>query len=124
MSFCCSNITCFVLVAGNTSSSRRIMLNRLKVWRTSKWPCRGQIVRSICHFGPLDLSFIVKHRHMFVNKFTYDYLPLGYDCLEQWYFYKIKKESMLGKVDIDTRYYENLEIVKYALRINSTTESR
>ena len=63
-----------------------------------------------------EVRILAKSRHLVANKFTYDFYPLAYDCTEQWYFQRVRKEEKTGVVDVDTRYYSNLEIVKYALR--------
>ncbi|KAK7489420.1 hypothetical protein BaRGS_00019364 [Batillaria attramentaria] len=106
---------------GNMTSRRRIALNRWKVWDKSRHPCGGHFVRHICHFGLPDVQRLVHSRHMVANKFSYDYQPLGYDCIEQWYFDKVRTEHATGTISgVDTRYYRDLEIVKFALRENGT----
>ncbi|XP_070209238.1 beta-1,3-galactosyl-O-glycosyl-glycoprotein beta-1,6-N-acetylglucosaminyltransferase 3-like [Littorina saxatilis] len=101
---------------GNITSKRRIMLNRFKIWDTSNRTCSGKFLRNICHFGLAEVADLSRSRHFVANKFSYDFYPLAYDCTEQWYFDRVRREEKTGVADIDTRYYSNLELVKHAYR--------
>ena len=92
------------------------MINRFKIWDISNKTCSGKFVRHICHFGMREVATLAHSRHLVANKFTYSFYPLAYDCTEQWYFDRVRKEEETGVVDVNTRYYSNMEIVKYAYR--------
>ena len=99
------------LFAGSLTSRRRIMINRFKIWDISNKTCSGKFVRHICHFGMREVATLAHSRHLVANKFTYNFYPLAYDCTEQWYFDRVRKEEETGVVDINTRHYSNMEIV-------------
>ncbi|KAL8586566.1 hypothetical protein ACOMHN_053919 [Nucella lapillus] len=94
----------------------RIMLNRFKIWDISNRTCSGRFVRHICHFGPREVAVLARSRHLVANKFTYDLHPLAWDCTEQWYFRRVRREEETGRVDVNTEHYRRLVIVQHALR--------
>ncbi|KAK7104117.1 N-acetyllactosaminide beta-1,6-N-acetylglucosaminyl-transferase-like [Littorina saxatilis] len=89
---------------------------RLKVWDGAKEKyggCHGKIVRGICHFGVGDLPLLTKSPQLFANKFSYDYQPLSYDCLEEWYFHKVELEDAGNPPPLNVSRYEQAPFVKY-----------
>ncbi|XP_025092038.1 beta-1,3-galactosyl-O-glycosyl-glycoprotein beta-1,6-N-acetylglucosaminyltransferase 3-like [Pomacea canaliculata] len=108
---------------GELDSPRRQSVNRYKLWWSSEQNCDGQWVRDICNFGVGDIHRMVGSVFMFANKFSYDFQPQGFDCLEQWYFSRIQREEATGELDLDVQFYRDLDIVKHALRKNVTFPS-
>ncbi|XP_061672939.1 beta-1,3-galactosyl-O-glycosyl-glycoprotein beta-1,6-N-acetylglucosaminyltransferase-like [Syngnathoides biaculeatus] len=47
-------------------------------------PCRGVHIRAVCVYGAGDLQWLVKHRHLFANKFDTDEDPVAIYCLEKY----------------------------------------
>ena len=81
-------------------------LARLKLWkRYETWPYCTYYLREICLLSPRELPMLMTSRQLFANKFKPDHRPLGYDCLEEWYFNKIIKELQTGRVQLDLRPY-------------------
>ncbi|XP_025092036.1 N-acetyllactosaminide beta-1,6-N-acetylglucosaminyl-transferase-like [Pomacea canaliculata] len=101
---------------GKLNSSKRTSVNRYKLWASSRQTCSGRWVRGVCNFGVADIVRMVRSVAMFANKFHYGFHTAGYDCLEQWYFWRVAREDSTGHVDLDTHLYSNLDIVKHALR--------
>ncbi|XP_070172951.1 beta-1,3-galactosyl-O-glycosyl-glycoprotein beta-1,6-N-acetylglucosaminyltransferase-like isoform X2 [Littorina saxatilis] len=81
---------------------------RYKVWSFQKYlPCGGRFVREICHLGVEDLQRLTTSSQMFANKFSYNYQPLAYDCLEEWLFWKIRREEEGRAVSLNLSLYES-----------------
>ena len=86
------------------------MWNRVKWWQGEE-SCRGKFVRMICIFGVGDLPRLHQAKELFANKFHYDYNPIAYDCMEDWYNKKVAMEKS-GKLDFDTTMYSNRYFVQ------------
>jgi hypothetical protein len=69
------------------------------------YDCKGIWRRSICVFGIEDLPFITRKKHFIVNKFLLEYDPIAYQCMEEWFAEKKKKNSSLGTPLIDVSFY-------------------
>nr|KAG5703705.1 hypothetical protein BaRGS_022994 [Batillaria attramentaria] len=83
------------------------------MWSTKQGDtCAGQWVRSVCVFGVGDLPRLTLSPHLIANKFFYDFQPLAYDCLEEWYFHKVHLENSGRPQFLNVSLYENLDIVK------------
>ncbi|XP_035021568.2 beta-1,3-galactosyl-O-glycosyl-glycoprotein beta-1,6-N-acetylglucosaminyltransferase [Hippoglossus stenolepis] len=46
--------------------------------------CQGSHVRAICVYGAGDLKWLLKHHHLFANKFDIDTDPVAVYCLEKY----------------------------------------
>ena len=46
--------------------------------------CQGSHVRAICVYGAGDLKWMLKHHHLFANKFDIDTDPVAVYCLEKY----------------------------------------
>ena len=75
--------------------------------------CAGKWVRTVCHFGVGDLPRLTATPALIANKFSYDFQPLAYDCLEKWYFDKVRHEGLAPAPSIHLASYENSLIVRY-----------
>ncbi|ESO06720.1 hypothetical protein HELRODRAFT_106314 [Helobdella robusta] len=126
-------------------------ISRLTLWkpilpispRLADWDCKGMFIRNICIFGVGDLTWIVKHPQLFVNKFHSDYQWLSLECMEELVFNKTKnyllqygkkksqnsdKNSVgayddfnLGKLS-DLTFYENLPFILDPSLVNTNEE--
>ena len=47
---------------------------------------------------------------MFVNKFRYEEDPLAFDCMEKWYYSRVKKDA---NKDFDLQFYQKQPWVDY-----------
>ena len=74
-------------------------------------PCHGKFVRMICHFGVGDLPALTASPQLFANKFSYDYQPLAYDCLEQWLFHKVRLEEAGTPLPLNLALYRQSKMV-------------
>ncbi|XP_025105376.1 beta-1,3-galactosyl-O-glycosyl-glycoprotein beta-1,6-N-acetylglucosaminyltransferase-like isoform X2 [Pomacea canaliculata] len=82
---------------GEVDDKTRKHFHRYKIWLHGgnyTGVCDGKAVRSICHFGVGDVPRMVASPYLFANKFSYDYMPLAYDCVEEWYWHKVHLENM------------------------------
>ncbi|XP_025076189.1 beta-1,3-galactosyl-O-glycosyl-glycoprotein beta-1,6-N-acetylglucosaminyltransferase-like [Pomacea canaliculata] len=83
---------------GDVDNKTRKHFQRYKVWlygvKNYTGVCDGKAVRNICHFGVGDVPRMVVSPHLFANKFSYDYMPLAYDCVEEWYWHKVHLENV------------------------------
>ncbi|KAL8594816.1 hypothetical protein ACOMHN_047533 [Nucella lapillus] len=79
--------------ASPTSSTSSSSSSSSSASSSSSSPCSGRFVRFICHFGVGDLSRLVGSSKMFANKFTYNFQPLAYDCLDLWLIRKMQEEE-------------------------------
>ena len=75
--------------------------------------CAGKWVRMVCHFGVGDLPRLTATPSLIANKFSYDYQPLAYDCLEKWYFDKVRQENLGLAKPLNVSLYEDSDMVKY-----------
>lgn len=69
-------------------------------------------MRTVCHFGVGDLYRLTHTPQLFANKFSYDFMPLAYDCLEEWYFEKVRAENQGVAVPLNLSVYEHSLLVK------------
>ncbi|GFN75407.1 beta-1,3-galactosyl-o-glycosyl-glycoprotein beta-1,6-n-acetylglucosaminyltransferase [Plakobranchus ocellatus] len=85
-------------------------LARLKLWRRGKesWPYCTRYLRSVCLLSPRELPLLTASRQLFANKFKPEHRPVGYACMEEWYFTKVVRELETGRVQIDLRPYHKL----------------
>ncbi len=67
----------------------------------------------VCQFGVGDLPRLTTTPALIANKFSYDFQPLAYDCLEKWYFDKVRQENLGLAQPLNVSLYENSDIVKY-----------
>ncbi|PVD19775.1 hypothetical protein C0Q70_20266 [Pomacea canaliculata] len=74
--------------------------------------CTGKWVRTVCHFGVGDLYRLTHTPQLFANKFSYDFMPLAYDCLEEWYFEKVRAENQGVALPLNLSVYEHSLLVK------------
>ncbi|XP_064596768.1 beta-1,3-galactosyl-O-glycosyl-glycoprotein beta-1,6-N-acetylglucosaminyltransferase-like [Liolophura sinensis] len=88
-------------------------LTRFKIWAGTKlWKlCTGKFTRAICIFGVKDLPVLTSQRHLFANKFHWDYQPYVLDCLEEWHFNKTIDQAV-HKSNFDVSFYKNMSFVK------------
>ncbi|XP_064597282.1 LOW QUALITY PROTEIN: beta-1,3-galactosyl-O-glycosyl-glycoprotein beta-1,6-N-acetylglucosaminyltransferase-like [Liolophura sinensis] len=88
-------------------------LTRFKIWAGTKlWKlCTGKFTRGICIFGVKDLPVLTSQRHLFANKFHWDYQPYVLDCLEEWHFNKTIDQAV-HKSNFDVSFYKNMSFVK------------
>jgi hypothetical protein len=88
-----------------------------KMWQFHNDPCAGKWERYICHFGVGDLPRLTSTPYLIANKFSYHYQPLAYDCVEKWYFEKVKAENDDPETSLVTSLnitmYEHLDFVKH-----------
>ncbi|XP_070191917.1 N-acetyllactosaminide beta-1,6-N-acetylglucosaminyl-transferase-like [Littorina saxatilis] len=88
-------------------------LRSYKIWDFyQNHPCAGKFIRNICQLGVGDLPRLTSSPFLIANKFLYDYQPLAYDCLEKWYFDKVRLENLGLAESINVSLYENSDIVK------------
>lgn len=66
----------------------------------------------ICVFGMGDLPVLRNQRHLFANKFYYDYEPLAYDCMEELHNNRTQFD-INGSRNFDVSYYRQLSFVKH-----------
>lgn len=84
------------------------------VGRYAEWfrnPClSNRSQRGLCMMGVRHIPLLTKRFEFFVNKFIYDFEPVGYDCLEWWLFRKVLDERESGHTanEFDPSFYENL----------------
>ena len=79
-------------VPGSYPSRPEYDLNQLQsISRVQRWmyddetllpKCAGLHRRSICVFGTGDLSWLLKMRHLFANKFDFNVDPYAIECLD------------------------------------------
>nr|KAG5703703.1 hypothetical protein BaRGS_022992 [Batillaria attramentaria] len=72
----------------------------------------GKFVRWLCHFGVGDLPGLTLAPHLIANKFSYDFQPLAYDCLEEWYFHKVHLENSGRPPFLNVSLYKNSDMVR------------
>ncbi|XP_031441398.1 beta-1,3-galactosyl-O-glycosyl-glycoprotein beta-1,6-N-acetylglucosaminyltransferase 3-like [Clupea harengus] len=51
-------------------------------------PCHGEYRRGVCVYGAGDLNWIVRHQHLFANKFDPEVDEIALKCLEHYLRYK------------------------------------
>ncbi|RUS78733.1 hypothetical protein EGW08_013520 [Elysia chlorotica] len=92
-------------------------LARLKLTKRhdADWPHCTFYLRDVCLLSPRELPLLTTSRQLFANKFKPYHLPIGYACLEEWYFHKAIQELKEGRVQLDLRpyhamYYQHLGI--------------
>ena len=81
-------------------------------WRKEgPWKCQGKYVRDVCIMGVGDVSRVTRSKQLFVNKIYESFQYLALDCMEQWYFEKVRREYTEG-VNLDVQFYKYLPFVK------------
>ena len=85
-------------------------LTRYKVWENVENVCSGKWFRFICNFGVGDLKGLTTARELFANKFRYEFDPLAFNCMEQWYFNR--SQQGVG-TDFNLTFYLNQPWVKH-----------
>jgi hypothetical protein len=68
---------------------------RYTPWK-EKYNCSTNYRNYICMLSVNDLPFIFKLDHFIVNKFLLDKEPVTYQCLEEWYDYKLKNKPTIN----------------------------
>ncbi|XP_025077849.1 beta-1,3-galactosyl-O-glycosyl-glycoprotein beta-1,6-N-acetylglucosaminyltransferase-like [Pomacea canaliculata] len=90
---------------------------RYKLWNTPRFPhvqpCDGRWVRHICHFAPGDLPRMIASSKLFANKFSYDYMPAAYDCLEEWYWHRVHLENSGRALPLNLSVYATSNLVTH-----------
>lgn len=66
-----------------TSEDNATFLSRAIKWQMKRADCGGRWVRSVCVFGPSDLSWLVKQPQVIANKFDIGVDTTSVDCLEE-----------------------------------------
>ncbi|XP_050403324.1 N-acetyllactosaminide beta-1,6-N-acetylglucosaminyl-transferase [Patella vulgata] len=98
---------------GDIEDETRDSFIRYKIVDNDYGKCGSKYtVRGVCIQGIPDLHLMTTSNKLFVNKFLYEFQPLAYDCLENWYFNQVKLE-MAGKLEFNTTVYEKSTIVRY-----------
>jgi beta-1,3-galactosyl-O-glycosyl-glycoprotein beta-1,6-N-acetylglucosaminyltransferase/N-acetyllactosaminide beta-1,6-N-acetylglucosaminyltransferase/mucin type N-acetylglucosaminyltransferase 3 len=69
--------------------------------------CKGSQHHHICVFGIQDLSYLVRRRELFANKFKAGFEPLAQDCLKAWIEHK-----NVCPVRFDLGFYKSLARVQ------------
>ncbi|CAI9735261.1 beta-1,3-galactosyl-O-glycosyl-glycoprotein beta-1,6-N-acetylglucosaminyltransferase-like [Octopus vulgaris] len=69
-------------------------------------PCSGIWVRSICVFGVGDIPHLIQKKQLFVNKFYFNLQPVALNCMEEWYFHRVR-----SPLKLDLEYYRKLPFV-------------
>ncbi|GFR64277.1 beta-1,3-galactosyl-O-glycosyl-glycoprotein beta-1,6-N-acetylglucosaminyltransferase [Elysia marginata] len=89
---------------------KRPSLARLKLWKFTgaEWPYCTFYLRGICLLSPKELTLLTTSWQLFANKFKPYHRPVGYACLEEWYFRKVVEELKTGRVQLDLRLYHKL----------------
>ncbi|KAL8578022.1 hypothetical protein ACOMHN_048798 [Nucella lapillus] len=102
---------------GPESEMSDMAFRSLKLWSfVPNTKCHGRWVRFICHFGVGDLPTLISPSSPFLiaNKFSYDYQPAAYDCLEQWYFDNVGRENAGGVLSLNlSLLYQQSPFVRY-----------
>ncbi|CAH8643998.1 unnamed protein product [Dicrocoelium dendriticum] len=96
----------------NDTNPTRTQVIRFTKWTGKASECHsGRSVRNVCIMGINDLFTLTTAKHMFVNKFHYDFQSIAYDCLEHWLFMKVKNELESGDVaqTFNVTFYANLQ---------------
>ena len=91
------------------SQSEIVLLNR-----TDDYTCRGTYRRFICVYGLGDLGALTRAKHMFANKFIYNYSPLTSECLAEYIWAKVENEirGIGHQSNLNLDYYKHLDFVK------------
>ncbi|KAK6187390.1 hypothetical protein SNE40_005431 [Patella caerulea] len=97
---------------GDREKRDRDFFSRYKIWYSKTVCGSGYFRHSVCIMGVADLPDLTKAPHLFVNKLLYEFEPLTFDCLEQWYMDQVTSE-MGGNLNFSTTLYEQSTIVKY-----------
>jgi hypothetical protein len=89
---------------------------RAKRWQRANVSCAGQWIRRICNIGAGDLPWIVKSKHMFLNKIRMEDNQRVFRCLEMWYTDRVNRPGKdmatpNGQSTFDVRHYANLPFV-------------
>ncbi|BFY97067.1 hypothetical protein BsWGS_00106 [Bradybaena similaris] len=90
---------------------RKRSIARLKLWRDRHnrvWPRCSMYQRFVCLFTARELPLLTSSRQLVANKFKADYRPVGYSCLEQWYFERVSAELGTGQVQLDLDEYRRI----------------
>lgn len=100
-------------VPGFVNDTVKETFSRYKIWDFfQKEMCSGIWKRNICQFCLGDLYRLTHSRQLFANKFSYNYCSLAYDCLEEWYYEKVRLENINQSAKLDIAVYENSDLVK------------
>ncbi len=62
----------------------------------SKYNCSTYHRNTICMLSVNDLPFIFSLNHFIVNKFIMDKEPVTYQCLEEYYNFKLKNKPVIN----------------------------
>lgn len=89
---------------------RKPTFARLKLWRVGldPWLHCSVYLRHICLLSPREILLMTTSLQLFANKFKPYHQPVGYACMEEWYFNKVVRELQTGRVQLDLRVYHNL----------------
>ena len=94
------------------------MFNRYKKWTSDKKHClSGKLQRNICMIGVNTLPVLITQaygRHLFINKFPWDFQPRAWDCILAWNFHKVKNEMLTGNTALDYYSYLNNIQLRYS----------
>ncbi|KAK3758604.1 hypothetical protein RRG08_019516 [Elysia crispata] len=81
---------------------------RLLKRHDAEWPYCTYYLRDECLLSPRELPLLTTSWQLFANKFKPYHRPMGYACLEEWYFTKVVQELSEGKVQLDLRLYHKI----------------
>ncbi|PVD26708.1 hypothetical protein C0Q70_14386 [Pomacea canaliculata] len=107
---CLPNVNIVERPLSEVDDKERKHFQRYKVWmydvKNYTGVCDGKAVRGVCHFGVGDVPRMVVSPHLFANKFSYDFMPLAYDCVEEWYWHKVHLENVGQAPTLNLTPYE------------------
>lgn len=63
-----------------------------------------------------DLYRLTHSPQLFANKFSFDFMPLAYDCMEDWYFGKVDQENKGISSVLNVSMYEDADFVRKQYR--------
>ncbi|CAG5136329.1 unnamed protein product [Candidula unifasciata] len=90
---------------------RKRSIARVKLWKDrhkSTWPYCSMYQRFVCLLTARELTLLTNSKQLVANKFKASFRPVGYSCLEQWYFERVLLELQTGHLHMDLSDYHHI----------------
>ena len=93
-------------------------LSRFVNWvHLDDFGCRGKWQRLICIFSIGDLPLVVNQPHLIANKFSLEFDPIAYQCMEEWLEEKVVEKPTINMFDycqLKTKYSDFANCPRYS----------